>query len=70
MQSHVLSGTENTEAALQSQGASPAPLIRELQPIEWAVGPGWRKSSSGQSPGSQDSQVVVVVFQVEWLASV
>lgn len=33
MQPHVLSGPENTIEALQPQGASPAPIIRELQPM-------------------------------------
>ena len=39
MQPHVLSGPGNTKEALQPQGASPAPIIGELQLFEWAVGP-------------------------------
>lgn len=42
MQPHVLSGPENTIEALQPQGASPVPIIRELLPIEWPVGPAGR----------------------------
>ena len=64
MQPHVLSGPGNTKEALQPQGASPAPIIRELQLVEWAVGPaGGRKSLPGQLWWTQDSQVEVAAFQ-------